>query len=61
MACTNVKNLKESFAIQAFRAGVTKEHVHYSLSKGDITSMHKLVTWTQELVEAEEMRSNHSS
>ena len=56
MTFVDVKDLNEGFAIQAFRVGVTNEHVHYALCNSDITSMHELVSRVQVLIEAEEIR-----
>ena len=44
VAFTNVNDLNESFAIQAFIVGVINKHVHYALYNSNITIMHELVS-----------------
>ena len=58
-AFVHVNDLNKGFVIQAFKASVTNEHVHYVLCNSDITGMHKLVSKAQTLVEAKEMGMSH--
>ena len=44
VAFIDLKDLNESFVIQAFKTNVANERVHYALYNNDITSMYELVS-----------------
>ena len=58
-AFVDIKDLNESFSIQAFKVSMANEQVYYALYNGDIINMHKLVFRAQSLVVAEKMRLSH--
>ena len=60
LACTNVKDLSNSHAVQIFIAELTNEHIWHSLIHGNVSIMHELMTHAHKFVEANEMREHHS-
>ena len=46
----------ESCAVEAFRAGVSSEHIHYALYGSTLLGMHALIAKAHELANVEEMR-----
>ena len=43
--------------MDAFRAGVSSEHIHYALYGSTLLRMHALVAKAQELADVEEIRA----
>ena len=56
-AYAEVGEPNESCAIEAFRAGVSSEHIHYALYGSTLLGMHALITKAQELADVEEKRA----
>ena len=55
MAYTEVREPNESCAVEAFRAGVSSEHIHYALYGSMLLGMHALIAKAQELANVEEI------
>ena len=56
-AYVEVGEPNESCAIEAFRAGVSSEHIHYALYGSTLLGMHALIAKAQELANVEEVRA----
>ena len=56
-AYAEVGEPNESCAVEAFRAGVSNEHIHYALYGSTLLEMHALVAKAQKLADVEEIRS----
>ena len=55
-AYAEVGEANESCAVEAFRVGVSSEHIHYALYGSMLLGMHALVAKAQELADVEEIR-----
>ena len=56
-AYAEVGEPNENCAVEAFRAGVSSEHIHYALYGSTLLGMHALIAKAQELANVEEIRA----
>ena len=57
-AYAKVEEPNESCVVEAFRARVFSEHIHYALYGSTLLGMHALVAKAQELADVEEIRTD---